>query len=243
MTQTIRRDYDNYSRFEQKEIVSMTKFFIADDHQLFIDGLICLVEGMTGYSCCGSSLSGNELIRKLGGVVPDLLLLDLNMPDGDGMSVIPDVKKMYPEMKILVITSYKNQGLMTDAYKKGIDGMFFKQGSSAELRDAIAEVMTGEVYMPQGRSVFPKKKVVVPTVNPKFGDKYMLVKSLTPRELEVLNLLSDAKGVKDIAGELYISQETVAVHKKNIMKKLQVNNVAGMVKFAIEQDLGSDILF
>ncbi len=220
----------------------MTKFFIADDHQLFIDGLKCLVEQMQGYSCCGSCLSGNELIKQLGGVVPDLLLLDLNMPDGDGMSVIPDIKKMYPDMKILVITSYKNQGLMTDAYKMGVDGMFFKQDSSEKLLSAIAEVVSGEVYMPQGRSIFPKKKVETPTVNPKYGDRYMLVKSLTPRELEVLNLLSEAKGVKDIAGELYISQETVAVHKKNIMKKLQVNNVAGMVKFAIEQDLGSDIM-
>lgn len=217
----------------------MIRVIIADDHQLFRDSLEYILENQCAVKVVASADNGADCLKFAQSVESDLIILDLNMPKSDGLSVIPQIKALSHKPKLLIVTSYKDQKIVKQAFKMGIDGIFFKQMGFADLKVAIDEVMDGEVYMPKGLAIFPKNKQAAPAINPLYKDEYKEIKSLTPRECEVLQLLSEAKAVKEIASELFISQETVSVHKKNIMKKLELKNVAGMVKYALEHDLKS----
>lgn len=213
----------------------INRVFIADDHQLLIDGLKCIIDATHDFDFCGSASSGNQTLNSSELQMTDLILLDLNMPDGDGLSIVPDLKNYYPNLKILIVTHYKEQRILSGAYKTGIDGHFWKDGSGESLLNAMREVVEGNIYMPDGFSIFPKKngmKLELP-----IKDSYSDLKKLTPREIQILHLFSQAKPVKQIANELFISSDTVTVHKKNIMKKLEVKNLAGMIKFAYEQNV------
>ncbi len=214
------------------------RLLLVDDHQLYLDGLVCLIAQVEGLEVVATASHGLEALQQLEMHAVDLMLLDLNMPTKDGISIIPEVKRAYPHLKILVVTNYKEQKIVKEVYKSGVDGMFFKSSPWSRLREAIEEVMRGEVYMPSGLSIFPRKTAPkLQLERSPYRDNFEQMRQLTPREVEVLKLLSEAKGVKEIAGELFISQETVSVHKKNIMKKLDLHNIAGMVKYALEHDI------
>lgn len=217
--------------------MSIKNVFVTDDHQLLVDGLRRLIDSTEDFRFCGSANGGNSCLSSSDLAVADLILLDLNMPDGDGLSIVPALKKNFPSLSILIVTHYKDQKILTKAYKLGIDGHIWKTSTEQDLLFSMREVIQGLVSMPKGFSIFPKKNDITGTVPMLIKDSYSSLKKLTPREIQILHLISEAKPVKQIANELFISQETVTAHKKNIMKKLEVRNLAGMIKFAFEQNV------
>lgn len=210
---------------------------IADDHKVYAEALSTLLQ-----SCPDPAMevvtvvhSGNTLLQALAVKAHDIVLLDLNMPDGDGLSVLPVIKEKYTKLRVLVLTMYDDAKFIKAVHACRGDGYFLKTNAYLELLTAIAQILDGKPYFSAGLRVFPKN--FENNGNDHFQDDFILRHNLTKRELEVLMLVSHAKSNKEIADELFISDQTVMVHRKNIMRKLSVSNTAGLIKFALDHNL------
>lgn len=168
----------------------------------------------------------------------DLVFLDLNLPDVDGLEVIPQIKKQFKDVKIMVLTSYSDYKFVGQALKNGADGYIVKSNEPAELIKGVKEVMDGNTFIAHGLHITPPNgKRLTNGKKTNYEDRFVIKQKLTKRELEVLELITQAKNNKEIAKELYISDQTVGVHRKNIMRKLGVRNTINLIKFALENQL------
>lgn len=214
---------------------------IADDHQLFITGLKSILKEIAEYDIHLLDIAndGEELIAILKKNVPDLLILDLNMPEKNGLDVLDTIRDQYEDLKILALTMYDESKIVKSAFKSGVDGYVLKSSGKEELVRAIKEVLDGRTFLGKGVSL----NSVVTKASRKsddayhFEDKFIKKSNLTKREFEILRLISLALSNKEIAKELYISDQTVSVHRKNIMRKLGVSNTAGLIKIAYDNSL------
>ncbi len=220
---------------------------IADDHQLFTEGLKNILKRSDNFQfeIIGQAQDGNELIPVLRRSYADLLLLDLNMPERDGLDVLESIRSEYSDLKILALTMYDEAKLVKTAFKAGVDGYVLKHTGPIELMDAIKIVMEGKTYVGEGVDIIGNQYVSPDVMRggsngkerSKFEDKFIQKYNLTKRELEILKLITQALSNKEIAKELYISDQTVSVHRKNIMRKLGVSNIAGLIKIAYDNSL------
>ena len=214
---------------------------IADDHQLFITGLKSILNDIADYDIHLVDIAndGEELIAILKKNVPDLLILDLNMPERDGLDVLDTIRGQYEDLKILALTMYDESKIVKSAFKSGVDGYVLKSSGKDELVRAIKEVLDGRTFLGKGVSL----NSLVTKASRKsddayhFEDKFIKKSNLTKREFEILRLISLALSNKEIAKELFISDQTVSVHRKNIMRKLGVSNTAGLIKIAYDNSL------
>ena len=217
------------------------KIVIADDHHLFVAGLQTILKGTETFisDVVGIAHDGTALVALLKRTKPDLLILDLNMPERDGLDVLANIRKDYPAMKILALTMYDESKIVKSAFKSGVDGYLLKNVGKEGLERAIAEVLKGNTFLGEG----VRLNAILETVpkhteaNMFYEDRFIKKYNLTKRELEILRLISQALSNKEIAKELYISDQTVSVHRKNIMRKLGVSNTAGLIKIAIDNSL------
>lgn len=215
---------------------------IAEDHQIFVEGLRTILDSSEerSFEVVAIAGSGKELERSLRISNAELLFLDLNMPEGDGLALIPKLKSSYPDLRIIALTMFDDPKIVKSAFKSGLDGYLLKGNPIDEIFEAVDEVIEGRTYLGDGVIINllpgedgPKKK----RDNSAFISKFMQKYHLTARELEVLQLISQALSNKQIAQALYISDQTVSVHRKNIMRKLGVSNTAALLKLAYENDL------
>lgn len=219
------------------------KVLIADDHQLFIAGLKAILADNEHYSCdiVGVAHDGEVVINMLKEKDPDLLILDLNMPEKDGLDVIEIVRSQNKKIRILALTVYDESKIVKSAFKSGVDGYILKNVGMDELWQAIAEVMAGRTFLGKGVRLNTtieelKRKIEAQSRFPS-EDKFIKKYNLTKRELEILKLITHALSNKEIGKVLYISDQTVSVHRKNIMRKLGVSNTAGLIKLAYDNSL------
>lgn len=214
---------------------------IADDHQLFIAGLRSILNDVDGFelNLVEIANTGEELINVLKHQIPDLLILDLNMPERDGLDVLGSIGKKYDDMRILALTMYDESKIVKTAFKAGVDGYVLKSSGKDELVRAITEVLEGHTFMGEGVSLngITNRGGRRSDNAVEFQDRFIKKYNLTKREIEILRLISSALSNKEIAKELYISDQTVSVHRKNIMRKLGVSNTAGLIKIAYDNSL------
>lgn len=217
---------------------------VIDDHHIFIEGLKVVLgkSERTKFNVIAETNTGNGLLKIIPGIQPDLLLLDLSLPDMDGIEVITHLKKMGGEYRILVLSMYDEPKVIRAAFKAGADGYVLKNSLANELYHAIDKVMEGDTYLSVGLSLtnqsgmnsrFNQNGKLAPSYDDRIVKKF----NLTKRELEVLKLVGQALTNKEIAGELYISDQTVSVHRKNIMRKMGATSSAGLIKIAYENNL------
>jgi DNA-binding NarL/FixJ family response regulator len=220
----------------------MIKVIIADDHQIFIEGLKTVLRLSKGqkFDVVGEAQSGKDLLHLLRAVDSDVLFLDLNMPDGDGLEILPEVRRVYPELKVIILTMFEDTKIVKTAFKSGADAFILKGNSIEEIYEAVEDVLTGSRYV--GKSIAfsaipaatsSKKRLEAPHFQDRFMQKY----NLTAREIEILQLITQALSNKEIAKSLFISDQTVSVHRKNIMRKLGVSNTAALLKLAFDNNL------
>ena len=221
----------------------MIRTVIADDHQLFTEGLKNILRRTDKFEfqIIGEAENGRDLLPILKRTYPDLLLLDLNMPETDGLDVLDTIRDNYGDMKILALTMYDEAKLVKSAFKAGVDGYILKNSDPYELLNAIDEVLKGKTYIGVGVQLVGArqngKTFMADKERGKFEDKFIQKYNLTKREIEILKLISQAFSNKEIAQELFISDQTVSVHRKNIMRKLNVSNIAGLIKIAYDNSI------
>lgn len=211
---------------------------IADDHLLFQQGLKKILEDEKeiNIEVVAQASSGRELIRILKSAQPQVVLLDLNMPGIDGLEAFKEIKAWNSSLKVIALTMYDDIKIIKTALKAGMDAYILKQYGKEEVINAIKDVMLDKIYMGKGIS-FSNNKIIVNNNATKFDDKFVRTHKLTKRELEILQLIGEALSNKEIAKELFISDQTVSVHRKNIMRKLNVSNTAGLIKVAYDHSL------
>lgn len=168
----------------------------------------------------------------------ELVIMDLNLPGTDGLDLIPLIRKQFRGVKILVMTSYSDYKFVGQALKNGADGYILKSNEPEHLIEAITEIMNNRTYIAPGLHITPPNgKRLSNGKKSIYEDRFVIKQKLTKREQEVLELITEAKNNKEIAKELYISDQTVGVHRKNIMRKLGVKNTINLIKFAFENQL------
>jgi len=211
---------------------------IADNQPIFVEGLKSVLTGNgTGHQAIqveACFYSGSEIVNYLKLKQTGLLILDISMPDLDGLKAISEVKQFSPNLHILILTGYDDPKLVKAAFKSGADGYLLKSSDTNEIFHAIGEIVEGNTYIGKGLALMESKPVRQEAF---FEGKFAQKHGLTKREMEILRHIGLAMNNKNIANKLYISDQTVSVHRKNIMRKLGVNSTNTLIKIAYDNNL------
>lgn len=202
------------------------RVLIADDHALVRAGIRALVEKIEGVVVVGEAGKGSEALELVKELKPNLMLLDITMPDGGGFDVLDHVTKKYPEIKVIVLTVHDAGEYAIRALREGAAGFLPKSAASIELEQAIETVIRGEVYISPETS----RKTLLEYGK---GTKRDLLATLSPRQREVLRLIAEGRTTKQIAQQLEISVKTVETHRAQLMDRLDIRDVASLVRYAI----------
>jgi DNA-binding NarL/FixJ family response regulator len=212
------------------------RIYLADDHQILIDGISSLLQTIPDFEVVGFSLNGKNLFDEVIQNKIDILILDINMPQKDGIAVIKEFADKGFPCKVIILSSYDDLKLIKEIMKLGASGYLTKQCAGENIVEGIQAVYRGEEYFCE--TVREKIFHNVTKDNPKLNRINSNLNSLlTGRELEIITLISLEYSGKEISEQLFISTNTVETHRKNIMKKLKLKNIIGLVKYAINNNL------
>ena len=215
-------------------MVSKHKIIIAEDHTILRDGLQAMLSFYPEFNVVGTAGDGLEAIRRVESHQPDLLLIDLSMPRMSGMDAIRDIKKRFPQTRIIALTVHKTDEYILATLQAGADAYVLKDASREELILAIRTVLEGNPYLSPGVS----QKVIAGYLDgKKEGKPLTAYDSLSAREKEVLKLIAEGNKNREIAELLCISLKTVEKHRANLMKKLDLHNAAALTSLALEKGL------
>jgi DNA-binding NarL/FixJ family response regulator len=212
------------------------KIHLADDHQVLIDGMLAVLKTNSNFEVVGFSLNGENLVERVARNGTDILVMDINMPEKDGIQVLREFNEKGFTCKVIILSSYDDAKLIKEVIKLGASGYLTKQCAGENIVDAINTVAEGEQYF---SSTIKDKIFNIFTNNThnQIMNVDEIISSITTRELEILNLISQEKSGKDISEMLDISVNTVETHRKNLMKKLNVKSSVGLVIFAAKHNL------
>lgn len=209
----------------------MIKVAITDDHPLVINGLRAMLETQANFEVVACYTNAAETKMHIGNDQPDVLLLDINLPDQDGSQLCTELKKHWPTIKIIALSTYNQAAIVKNIMGKGANGYILKSSDKAELIKALIAVATGNEYL------HPEilKVLLEDTLHHRSSQGF--IPKLTRREKEVLKLIINELTTQEIADQLCLSPKTVETHRMNLVQKLGVRNIAGLVKMAIEKGL------
>jgi DNA-binding NarL/FixJ family response regulator len=212
------------------------RIHLADDHQILIDGISTLLQTIPNYEVVGFSLNGTTIYDDVTNNKSDILVLDINMPEKDGIEVIKEFAEKGFPCKVIILSSYDDLKLIKEIMKLGASGYLTKQCAGENIVEAIAAISRGEEYFcqPVREKIFNSLTKSNPKLNKNEPDTNSI---LTGRELEIITLISLEYSGKEISEQLFISMNTVETHRKNIMKKLDAKNTISLVKYALKNKL------
>ena len=209
------------------------KIHLIDDHQIVIDGLLAVLKLEEDFEVVGFSLNGDGIHERLTANNADVVIMDINMPDIDGIDILKDFQKKGIPCKIIVLSSHDEIKLIKEVLNLGANGYLSKKCAGENIAEAVRKVYNGEQYFCDSI----KDKMLTSFSSNGSASDDEPVKSITKRELEILQLVVKEFTTKEISEQLTISINTIDTHRKNIMRKLEVKNTIGLVKYAIKHDL------
>jgi DNA-binding NarL/FixJ family response regulator len=227
-------DHDELPHSERRYLTVIPySIVLADDHVLVRQGLRRILEGMPGLKVVGEANDGLELLTLLSHLVPNMVILDIFMPNLRGIEAIHEIKKIHPDVHVLILTMHKDKEYLYLALSAGAKGYLLKEDADKELFSAIEKIRQGKTYL----SPYFSQEVIDDLVQVGKGNARPIfdIDPLTPREREVLKLIAEGKSSKEIAQLLFISVPTVNNHRANIMEKLNLNKATDLVKYAIRK--------
>lgn len=201
----------------------MTKILIADHHPITRMGISSLLEKEGIYEVVGKVMNGKDLFKALRSKNPDVLIMEIDLPEINGITALRTIKSEHPGTKILILSCHPEEMYALNAIKAGAAAYLSKTASTDTLREAVHQVARGGIYL---------NKEISDKINSGTSRSNNLVsryKKLSTREIEVLNLLSTGKRNKDIAEALDINEKTVSTYKTRLLKKLRVDNLADLI--------------
>ena len=208
-----------------------TKVLLVDDHQVVLDGLEAFL--LPHFDIVGQAKNGREAIRAVRILQPELVLMDIDMPVMNGMVAAQELRRDFPALKIIMLSLHFEQSIIRHLLQIGVDGYLVKDSDKAEVIFAIQSVAGGKRYFSSAVTIAlnsPNDGSAVASTNESPSAQ---LSTLTEREIEVLRAIAEGYSSREIGQRLYISARTVDTHRNNIMKKLGVNKVVGLIKFAI----------
>jgi len=213
------------------------KVHIADDHQILIDGVKAVLNTEPDIEVIGYSLNGNQVLKWFDENEADVLILDINMPELDGIEVLKKLKKSKNVPEIIVLSSYDDVKLVKEVLNMGAKGFVPKKSAGEHIVNAVYKVAEGNQYFTDD----VKEKMMQTLLNGQTKNEGsqdgVLISSLTKREVQVLKLVAQQYSTREIGDELHISESTVETHRKNLMKKVKVKNSVGLAIFALKNEV------
>ena len=211
--------------------MSKLRVFVADDHAVLRDGLKALVNAQADMEIVGEADNGRSTYEKTRELLPDVVLMDISMPELSGVQATELLRRECPEIKILVLTAYKDKGYLDRLLKLGASGFILKLSAAEQLIGAIRRVAGGGIYLdPQ-----MVDRIADGYVRSRFRKGEARPRELTAREEEVLRLIAQGYSNKEISSQLKIAVKTVESHKANLMQKLELRNRTEIVRYAVHQ--------
>jgi DNA-binding NarL/FixJ family response regulator len=211
-----------------------TKILIVDDHRVVIEGIKSSLQEHTEFEVVGEAVDGLQAVEFVKTSNPDIVLMDVSMPNLNGIEATRQINRLRPETRIVIYTMYSDKELVIDLFKAGISAYVLKDDPLSDLILALKAVKGGGTYFSTMAPTILVRHMEELEEERTEGDSF---DTLSQREKEVFILLAEGKGIKKIAGELFISPKTVESHKYNIMEKLQAASIVELTKIAIRKKL------
>jgi len=208
------------------------KVLLADDHQIIVDGLKSLLQNTADIQVAGEANNGREVLRLLGILKIDVILMDIDMPVMNGIDALKEIKRILPGIKVIILSMHQEAGMIKSLMAIGADGYILKSTSQDELIGAIRKVAAGQPYFSPEVTLS-----LLNTPQNNLQSSKQQTEMLTDREEEILKLIAEGFSNKEIGTKLFISHRTVDTHRTNLMKKLNANNIAGLISYAIKNGI------
>jgi DNA-binding NarL/FixJ family response regulator len=204
------------------------RILLADDHAVVLKGLRALLAVQAGWQVCGEATNGREAIEKVNRLKPDIVIMDVSMPELNGLEATRQIRKTLPQTEVLILTLHESEQMMRQALEAGARGYVLKSDAGSELLAAVEAVRKRRLFLSSrasqmlGEASTFAARGAVATREP-----------LSPRERQILQLLAEGKSTKEIATALDITVKTAETHRSNIMRKLDLHCIADLVRYAI----------
>ncbi len=201
-----------------------TKVFITDDHYMVIEGIHSLLQNENNIELVGHAMNAASCMAYLEQHLPDVILMDINLPDKNGIDLCKEVKEKYPSVFVIGLSTFNQQSFIQKMMSNGASGYVLKNATQEELMEAIETVAKGKTFLSHEAAQSLRKKMAGTPV-------------LTTREKEVLELIAEGFTNNEIAQKLFISVTTVDTHRKNLLAKFETKNIASLIKAAMQMQL------
>jgi DNA-binding NarL/FixJ family response regulator len=210
------------------------KIVLADDHELIRDGFEVMVSRLPDIELVGTATNGQELVALTDSVQPDVVITDIKMPKMNGIQATREIRERHPQINVIALSMFDDESLIIDMLEAGAKGYLLKNAHKSEIEQAVKTVYRDEVYY-CGQTTVKLARLIA-------GSKYNSGKKVarpefTPREIEVINLISEGLASKEIAERMGLKTRTIESYRERIMEKMNVNNTAGLIVYAIRNGL------
>ena len=215
--------------------MSKIKILLADDHQIVLDGLKSLLSDINDFEVIGAVINGKDAVDFIATKEkPDIAVLDIDMPVMNGINATREIKKNFNGVRVLTLSMHNEKGVIQTLMDAGADGYILKNSSREELEKGIRAICRGETFFSTDVTMSLLNQSTEITANNELPEE---VKDLTEREVEILKLVAEGYSNKEIGERLFISHRTVDTQCTNLMKKMDVHNVAGLIRIALKSGL------
>jgi|SRR5690606_18291827 len=202
--------------------------YVTDDHPMVLDGLKNLLESEEDLRLDGCYTTGKDTLHALEESLPDILLLDINLPDCNGIDLSRDIRKKYPNLRIMMLSMHNERAFIASVLNNKVNGYLLKHSTGTEIIQGIRSVINGETYLcKQSHQIYYDGQQAGPDAIP----------PITRREKDILSLIAEGYTTSQIADKLFISTHTVESHRKNLMDKFSASSMPMVIKFATEFNL------